>query len=352
MYSIVGLRPREVLSRAVFVLGVLLAAGLFAAAAGAPQAQEATSSSRPQADRTVAITVDDLPGAVPGSDKEMGNLRDLQRDNREVLHALVKHKVPALGLVIEAKLQVSGERDARAALLEEWIRAGMELGNHTYLHVHFNDTSLEKFEDETVRGDVVTQALLAAHGKSERYFRHPALSTGPTPEARTAFEAFLKSHGYQVAPVSVEDADYQFSDALADALAHHNKTAAQNAKAEYLKYAEASFDIVEDASRRLFQHEIPQILLIHDNEINAQLLDTLLSGLERRGYRFVSIDTALSDPAYGTRDSFTGNLDRCYLCWDHRLLAVGQNPDTVHVRLQPPAWITAKFKEIRKAHGE
>jgi len=98
----------------------------------------------------VAITVDDLPGAVPGSDKEMGNQRDLQRDNREVLHAIVKHKVPALGFVIEAKLQVSGERDARAALLEEWIRAGMELGNHTYLHVHFNDTSLEKFEDDAL----------------------------------------------------------------------------------------------------------------------------------------------------------------------------------------------------------
>lgn len=343
---------RPFLRHASFTLGLVVAAGLCAGAAGAPRTQEVAPVSRSAADRTVAITVDDLPGAVPGSDSEMGNLRDLQRDNREVLHALVKHKVPALGLVIEAKLQVSGERDARAALLEEWIRAGMELGNHTYLHVHFNDTSLEKFEDETVRGDVVTQALLAAHGKTERYFRHPALGTGPTPEARMAFEVFLKNHGYQVAPVSVEDADYQFSDVLADALAHHNKATAQNAKAEYLKYAEASFDVVEEASRRLFQREVPQIILIHDNEINAQLLDTLLTGLERRGYRFVSIDTALSDAAYGARDSFIGNLDRCYLCWDHRLVAIGQNPDTVHVGLQPPAWITAKFKEIRKAHGE
>ena len=254
--------------------------------------------------------------------------------------------------MIEAKLQVSGERDARAGLLEEWIDAGMELGNHTYSHVHFDHTSLEQFEDETIRGNVVTQALLNAHGRTERYFRHPALSTGSTPEAKTAFEAFLKSHGYQIAPVTVENADYQFSDVLADALVHHDKNRAWNAKAEYLKYTQASFEGVEDASRKLFQREVPQILLIHDNEINAELLDTLLTDLEHRGYRFISIDDALRDPAYGTSDEFAGNLGRCYLCWDHRLLAAGDQPDSGGDRVQPPAWITAGFREIRKAHGE
>jgi peptidoglycan/xylan/chitin deacetylase (PgdA/CDA1 family) len=347
-----GMGHRGVLERSAFSLCLLVASQLFEGAASTPAKQEAGPSPPPPPDRRVAITVDDLPGAVPGSDKAMGNLRDLKRDNREVLHALAKHKAPAIGFVIEAKLQVSGERDARAGLLEEWIDAGMELGNHTYSHVHFNNTSLEQFEDETARGDVVTRALLTANGKTERYFRHPALSTGSTPEAKTAFEAFLKSHGYQIAPVTVENADYQFSDVLADALVHHDKSRAQDSKADYRKYTQAVFEGVEDASRKLFQREVPQILLIHDNEINAELLDTLLTDLERRGYRFISIDDALRDPAYGTSDEFVGNLGRCYLCWSHRLLAAGHQPDSGGARVQPPAWITAGFQEIRKAHRE
>lgn len=349
--SNVDIRCRDVLRRAVALLDLLVAVGLLVSSEGAQGKQQPGLTMKSAPVRRVAITVDDLPGAVPGTDESAGKLRDLEHENRQILHVLAKHKVPAIGFVIEAKLQVSGERDARAGLLEKWIDAGMELGNHTYSHLHFNDTSLEQFEDETVRGEVVTLALLTSHGKTERYFRHPALSTGATQEARAGFEVFLKSRGYQIAPVTVENADYQFNDALDDARLHRDKKLAATTKAEYLKHTRAVFLYAEEASRELFNYEAPQVLLIHDNEINAEVLDALLIGLEGRGYRFVSLDGALSDPAYGTRETFIGNLGACYLCWGSRLAAVDHKPDN-SAPPEPPAWVTKKFEEIRKAHTD
>jgi len=256
--------------------------------------------------------------------------------------------VPALGLVIESKLQVHGERDARASILDHWIAKNMELGNHTYSHTRFSKLSLNEFEDDTVRADVVTRSLLTSEGKAEHYFRYPALDRGRSPEDRLTFERFLKNRGYQIAPVSIENADYQFNDVLADARAHHASRIAAETKLLYLKHTEAMLDYVENSSRMLFGREVPQVLLIHDNELNAEFLDTLLTMLEHRGYHFIRLEEALSDPAYRSRAEFNGNLENCDLCWDNRLSATGKKPITGP---EPPSWITAKFNEIRARIG-
>ena len=47
-----------------------------------------------------------------------------------------------------------------------------------------------------------------------------------------------------------------------------------------------------------FEREIPQILLLHANEINGRLLGPMLELLAARGYRFVPLDEVLADPAY------------------------------------------------------
>jgi peptidoglycan/xylan/chitin deacetylase (PgdA/CDA1 family) len=303
-----------------------------------------------QQSRKVAITVDDLPGAVPGTDSAMGDLADLISENHRICQALQNHKAPAIGFVIQKKLQVSGERDARARLLEEWLASGFGLGNHTYSHAHFSASSLEQFEDETVRRAVVALQLLAARGKSERYFRHPALDTSATPETEAVFEGFLQERGYKIAPVTVENADYAFNDVLADVVGQNDEAVVSRTRAEYIAHTQAMFRYVEDASKSVLGREIPQVWLIHDNEINAELLDTLRSDLERRGYSFVSLDSAMTDPAYATPDPGVGLMDRCYLCWRDRLkLLSGPTPTRGP---SPPAWITTRSHEIRHAHGE
>lgn len=140
----------------------------------------------PATERRVVITIDDLPAAIAGSDRAVGSLRELESWNRTILSVLEKHHVPALGIVNGFKVQIPGERDARANLLKAWTDAGMELGNHTYSHVHFSTVSLDQFEDDTVRGEVVVRELLASAGAPMRYFRHPALDRGTNPITQAA----------------------------------------------------------------------------------------------------------------------------------------------------------------------
>ena len=78
--------------------------------------------------KRVAITVDDLPGAIPATPTANGELRELERYNEAIPAILKAHHAPAIGFVNEKKLHVAGERDARAALLQRWIDAELELG--------------------------------------------------------------------------------------------------------------------------------------------------------------------------------------------------------------------------------
>jgi len=299
-----------------------------------------------QAQRRVAITVDDLPGAIPATPTANGNLHELERYNEEIPAILKAHHAPAIGFVNEKRQHLAGERDARAALLQRWIDAGLELGNHTYSHANFNQVSLQEMEDETIRGEVITRSLLMAAGKSERYFRYPYLFTGPTQELKEGFEAFLKSRGYKNAPVTVDNADYMFNDILHEAVTQKDSKLAEQTKREYLQFAQAEFDYFEEASRKLLGREIPQVFLMHDNEINTDTLDELLRLLEKRGYQFVTLDEALADPAYATPDRFVGTAGISWL--DRWRVFFGQKADYEHDP-DPPEWVMKRFREIRKA---
>jgi peptidoglycan/xylan/chitin deacetylase (PgdA/CDA1 family) len=308
-------------------------------AADKGEAQEASA-------KTVAVTVDDLPGAVPGTGQSQGNLKDFQKINRAIPQILKAHHAPAIGFVNEWKLQVARERDARVALLQAWLDAGLALGNHTYSHPSINAIPLAQYEDETIRGEVATRALMKAAGQEEKYFRHPFLMTGPTAEAKAAFEAFLKERGYRVAPVTVDNDDWVFNDVLGAAREKGDEELADKTKKAYLEYMNGAFEYYEGISRSLFHREIAQVLLIHDNELEAECLDGLLTNLERRGYRFITLDEALADPAYATRDLFIGPQGFSWLIrWK---LAFGQKADW-QGEPDPPAWVLKISKEMRQA---
>ena len=78
--------------------------------------------------------------------------------------------------------------------------------------------------------------------------------------------------------------------------------------------------------------------LIHDNQLNADVMPELLDMFRRRGYRFVSFDEALADEAYRLPDEYLG---RGGFSWIHRrsktkgMLAKGE-PD-------PPRWVISAF---------
>jgi peptidoglycan/xylan/chitin deacetylase (PgdA/CDA1 family) len=258
--------------------------------------------------REVAVTFDDLPSPY-------GDLEDLRRITSKLLASVKRNNVPVIGFVNEGKLYLRrGEVDARIALLRAWLDAGFELGNHTFSHINLRQAPLAAYEEDIVRGETVTRMLLAERGMKLRYFRHPYLFTGETPEYKKGLADFLAGRGYAVAPVTIDDDDYVFAKVYFDAKKRGDLATARRVADAYVPYMEKIFEHFEQLSVETFGREIRQVLLIHANEINADRFDELAAMLRRRGYRFITLEEALKDPAYAEPDA----LEKNGISWFHR----------------------------------
>jgi len=308
-------------------------AGMLVAALATLACAWTVASSLAAPARTIAITVDDLPFVGYGL-----ALTGIQEETAKLLSALKRNRVPAIGFVNEDKLEVEGQFEAQVALLQAWLDAGMELGNHGYGHIDFNSTPRERYEEAVLKGEVATRRLLARRGARPRYYRHPFTHTGPTREAKAAFEAFLGAHDYAVAPFTVEDADYLFAKAYSDARRAGNAALAEKVRTAYLDHQDTMLAFFEAESRDLFARDVPQILLIHANELNAGAMEEVLARLRKRGYGFVSLDEALRDESYRSPDGYVGKVGPS---WLHRWRAGrgGDVQSALRREPDPPPWV-------------
>lgn len=276
--------------------------------------------------RAVAVTFDDLP-ATHGDYAEYKYITD------NLLAKLKAEKVPAIGFVNERKLFVAGEIDKRTGLLEAWLDAGHELGNHTFSHIPINDATFEEYTEDVMRGETVTRMLLAARGKKLRYFRHTQLRTGPTEEFRRKLADFLEKRGYTVAPVTIDNNEYLFANAYQRAKEKHDSALQAKIAAAYIEYMTEIFEHFENLSREFLGREVRQTLLLHANRLNADHFDKLARMLRKRGYKFITLDEALKDEAYRLPEV----QSRRGLSWLHRWMLAGG----LEMKEEPaePAWI-------------
>ena len=262
--------------------------------------------------RLVAVTIDDLPVVSTRKD-----LKTRQEITRKLLAHITKAKVPAIGFVNENKLYADGEKrdEAQVDLLRAWLRANLELGNHTFSHVNIANVPLDKYKDEILRGEIITKELLEAKNMKMRYFRHPFLWTGLSLETKSDLGKFLAEHNYTIAPVTIDNADWIFARAYDNAFDKGDKKLMKEIGAAYITYLDAKTDYWERQSVKLFGREIRQILLLHANFINSDYFDDVAKMYKKRGYKFVTLDEALKDEAYKLPDNF---VRRNGISWLHR----------------------------------
>jgi len=333
-----------VTSRAVSCLALCAGLGLTASSAWSrdPGLRSQPASAAAPA-REIAITFDDLPAVSVAK----GDPASLAVFTDRLLLNFATSQVPVVGFVNEGKLTVPGEgldgQDARLALLRKWLAKGFELGNHTYSHRSLNQVAIEEFEADVVRGEPATAALMGSQGRKLRYFRHPFLHVGLDLGKRQAFEAWLLSRGYAVAPVTIDNDDYIFAAVYANALKAGDPESARRAAEAYLKYMDAVFDFHEGLSLSLFGRPIRHVLLLHANELNADYSGKLFERLRKRNYEFVTLSRALEDPAYGSPDAYVG---RWGISWMHHWEQTMGRPRTGAP--DPPPWVSEAYEKGRK----
>jgi peptidoglycan-N-acetylglucosamine deacetylase len=281
------------------------------------------ASSRPDAppDRQVAVTIDDLPAAAANS----MSAASITEMTAKLLAALTQNKVPAVGFVNEKELYYHwGEVDERIKALNMWLDAGLELGNHTFSHTSLNLAGLQEFEDSVIQGETVTRLLLVQHNKKLRYFRYPYLDTGRDLQTRREAEAFLVARGYRIAPVTLDAWDWNFAGVYADAKQRGDAALLREVVSSYLSYHAEMFAYEEKLSKDLIGYEPKQILLLHASQLEADHIGELLDMMRKRGYRFITLEDALSDSAYSLPDTFVGEGGTGWI--EHWAITRGQPP--------------------------
>jgi len=290
--------------------------------------------------KQVAITIDDLP--LGGGDGGPCDFQSVRRMTERLLAPFIAQRVPVTGFVNEGRCRNMTPRELRM-VLDMWLDAGADLGNHTFSHADLSRTPVAQFEEEIIRGETVTRAALAGRGRRLRYFRHPYLHAGLDMETRRAIEDFLAAHGYRVAPVTLDNSDYMFAAVYGSALGGGDRAMVERATEAYVPYLESVVAFFESRAREVAGHAFPQILLLHANRLNAESMSAVLQMLRSRGYEFVTLDQALEDEAYRLPDLYAGPGG---FSWIHRW--------SITRHMQPkgepdePAFIAEQYRKLQQ----
>lgn len=278
-----------------------------------------SASALGQGSKQMVITVDDLPYITNKED----TLQHIYI-NENIVRQLVDYKVPAIGFVNESKLFVDGRlSDPEVKNIDLWASKGLELGNHTYSHFDYNRLTAREFFSEIKKGERITKSILTNYGQRMQYFRHPFLHRGDTPEKVDSLASYLQSNGYIEAPVTIDNSEYIFASAYRKAAAAGDETMKKKVAESYLSYMVEKTKYYELISDKMFERSIPQILIIHDNLLNADHLSKLLDLFKAEGYEFISLGQALKDEAYQSEDKYAGKGG---ISWLHRWAITQKRP--------------------------
>lgn len=263
--------------RGLFVtLGIIVLSASFVSKAQQPKLQ-------------VALTFDDLPstGEAPPN-----------VTRAQIIHSILatlkaERMPPVYGFINAHTLEgMSGG----GTILKEWTASGNLLGSHTYSHPDLEATSVADYESNILQNE---PALQQYAGKSDwHYFRYPFLHEGETLEKRKAIQDFLKDHSYKTAEVSLDFEDYLWNDPYARCVSKQRIDKVDSLHDSYLAVADQYIDIYRSLAHRLYGHDIPYVLLLHVTAFDAKMLPDLIAQLRERGFTFITLPKALSDPAY------------------------------------------------------
>jgi peptidoglycan/xylan/chitin deacetylase (PgdA/CDA1 family) len=298
---------------------------------------------RAEPGRPLLVSVDDLPFATARLHPDPA---ERERITRSLLDILKKHKVPAVGLVIGGNIE--GDRK----LLDLWLGAGYELGNHSHGHLSYTRTGAREYVADVEAGRREMSEALA--GRKVRFFRFPFLREGDTEAKLDAMRAYLAESGQRNLPVTIDTQDWSFEEPWVEARKKGDERAMARIGEEYQQSLQLEVRTYEALGDELFERPVPQILLLHANEVGSAQWDRLFTWLEERGYRFAGVDEVMADPAFSRPQRYVSHFGSSL--WDRIAAEQGTEKALAEVRTmiqtQVEAWNRGDLDAFTSGYAE
>ena len=247
--------------------------------------------------KEVSITIDDIPNV---------HVYKQHGFSSPLLNQINELKLPVSIFVNERNIYLNEfEKENRQGLVKWLTNKNITPGNHSYSHMNYSDTSLTAFKDDVVKGAIITKETIK---KNPLYFRFPYNSMGKDSAAHHQVKLFLKEMGYINAPFTIESEDWAFNSSYEVALRNNDMEKAKQIGESYLTYTLQLFMYFEKICKEMYGRNIKHIYLCHDNPLNTDYLSELIKRLKQDGYAFISLNEALKDKVYQSRDHYTGRF--------------------------------------------
>jgi peptidoglycan/xylan/chitin deacetylase (PgdA/CDA1 family) len=289
-------------------------------------------------ERRVAVTFDDLP--YQAADAALCDPVQMMRLTTEFVAMLEPLDTHGTAFVNEGKVCEPTRVSTLPTALNVWLDGGLDLGNHSFSHINIHRTTAEAYLADVDAGAPTTRAALEARGQTLHWFRHPYLFTGETQEKHDAIAVGLAQRGYTVAPVTLDNNDWMFADVYRKAEQLGDEALKRRIGEAYVAHMATVLDFFEPYSAELTGGREPaQVLLLHANSLNQAYYPRIHALHLARGYRFVTLEEALSDPIYAHEDRYVRANG---ISWLHRWNSTDGKP--IRWEPEPPAWIVAANK--------
>lgn len=247
------------------------------------------ASARVARAQQIAFTWDDLPAhsSLPKDETRVEIGQKIIKAMKDV------HMPPVYGFVNGIAIE---REPASGPMLKEWRDAGLFLGNHTWSPMNLNTQPLADWEADLLKNEPVLKKYSA--GTDWHWLRYPFLAEGGTPEKRDAARKFLAEHGYRIADVTMSFGDYMWNEPYARCEDKGGTAAIAELEKSYLQAATDDIEFRRAMAKELFGHDIPYVLLMHVGAMDARMLPRLIDLYKSKGFTFITLQQAESDPFY------------------------------------------------------
>jgi hypothetical protein len=117
---------------------------------------------------------------------------------------------------------------------------------------------------------------------------------------------WLAAKGLRSVPVTIDDQDWSFEKPWVAARRAGDKARLARLKEDYQRSLQMEILSQTVQGDDLFGRPVPQILLLHANEVGAAQWDALFTWMKTRGFRFATVDEVMADGALAEPHEFVG----------------------------------------------
>jgi beta-lactamase regulating signal transducer with metallopeptidase domain/peptidoglycan/xylan/chitin deacetylase (PgdA/CDA1 family) len=262
--------------------------------------------------------------SIPPVDRTANPPKDSDATARLLITKLQQYKVPAIGFVTGASIS-DGDKlfPVRANIVRLWRDAGLEVGIGNFKHVWFYNTPYDDYVAGVSKNEAVVNKILGEKNLKLRYFSYPYLNTGKSVEERDRFERWLGDQGLASVKYTVDNNEWMYSYVYDMARNDNDIHTMNEVRVAFVRYMDKMMDHYEAYSQEMFGRDVAQTMVLTPSRLVADSADDLLGMLQKRGYKFVTIDEAQGDEAYKTPETMIGEFGNSW--FERWTVAQGRN---------------------------